>query len=135
MRQTSVTGTRVLNSWKEIAAYLDRGIRTVQRWEHDLELPVHRIGTGKRSPVFATVSELKFWLATTEAARVIEPRPRPVPVQKGRKPIEDSRRLLSNARSLAQMIADTSVRQRKQAEALQAQIVQMRARMNGARSR
>jgi len=23
----------LLNSWKEIAAYLNRGVRTVQRWE------------------------------------------------------------------------------------------------------
>jgi hypothetical protein len=125
----------MLSSWKEIAAYLDRGIRTVQRWEHDLELPVHRIGTGKRSPVFATVSELRFWLATTEAARKVKPQPRPVPVQAGRKPIEDSRRLLSSVHSLAHTIAETSVRQRKQAEELQARILQMRARMNGSNSR
>jgi len=42
-----------LNSWKEIATYLSRGVRTVQRWERELKLPVHRIGKGKRSPVYA----------------------------------------------------------------------------------
>ena len=52
----------VLNSWKEIANYLDRGIRTVQRWEYKLALPVHRLGPGKRNPVFAFPSELLTWL-------------------------------------------------------------------------
>jgi len=52
----------VLNSWKEIANYLDRGIRTVQRWENKLALPVHRLGPGKRNPVFAFPSELLNWL-------------------------------------------------------------------------
>jgi len=31
----------VLNSWEEIAAYLERGVRTVQRWEQELHSPVH----------------------------------------------------------------------------------------------
>ncbi|PYT73396.1 MAG: hypothetical protein DMG42_12615 [Acidobacteria bacterium] len=32
----------LLDSWKEIAAYLDREVRTVQRWEKKEGLPVHR---------------------------------------------------------------------------------------------
>jgi len=132
----------VLNSWKEIAAYLQRGVRTVQRWERDLHLPVHRIGKGKRSPVFARVSELNFWLNTSEVARkeygqpAIAPSravaavPRPVLVERrGSKPLERARRLLLEARSLAHQIAETSVRQRRQAEDLQARILQMRARV------
>lgn len=35
-----------LDSWKEIAVYLDRALRTVQRWEKDHGLPVHRHGNG-----------------------------------------------------------------------------------------
>jgi len=31
-----------LDSWKEIAAYLKRDVRTVRRWEHAEGLPVHR---------------------------------------------------------------------------------------------
>ena len=34
----------LLNSWKEIAAYMGRGVRTLQRWERDLALPVRRLG-------------------------------------------------------------------------------------------
>ena len=52
----------VLNSWKEIASYLDRGVRTVQRWQKSEELPVHRIGSGRRAPVFAFVAEIDLWL-------------------------------------------------------------------------
>jgi hypothetical protein len=52
----------ILNSWKEIASYLDRGVRTVQRWERDSQLPVHRLGTSKVGPVFAFPSELDLWL-------------------------------------------------------------------------
>jgi len=51
-----------LNSWKEIAHYLDRGVRTVQRWERELSLPVRRPHGTKRSPVFAVRSEIDAWL-------------------------------------------------------------------------
>jgi hypothetical protein len=55
--------TRVtLQSWKEIASELNRGVRTVQRWEETLGLPIRRIGTGRRCPVFAFRDELHLWL-------------------------------------------------------------------------
>lgn len=52
----------VLNSWKEIAAYLNRGVRTVQRWESELHLPVHRPLGRSRSPVIALREEIDNWL-------------------------------------------------------------------------
>jgi hypothetical protein len=55
----------VLNSWKEIAGYLSRGVRTVQRWEHDLKLPVHRPRGKDRSAVLAFSHELDQWLVST----------------------------------------------------------------------
>jgi hypothetical protein len=57
----------VLNSWKEIAAYLDRGIRTVQRWERELQLPVRRPRQKARSAVLAFRSELDRWLLNANA--------------------------------------------------------------------
>ncbi len=51
----------VLNSWKEIARYLDAGVRTVQRWEHKYGLPVYHTGMS-RTPVLAYPSELNAWL-------------------------------------------------------------------------
>src|SRR5438552_17635167 len=52
----------VLNSWKEIARYLARGVRTVQRWEADLALPVRRPRGKSRSAVLAIRSEIDGWL-------------------------------------------------------------------------
>jgi hypothetical protein len=51
-----------LQSWKEIASELQRGVRTVQRWEKTLGLPVRRVGKGHKSPVFAFRDELQDWL-------------------------------------------------------------------------
>src|SRR5215472_8515415 len=50
-----------LDSWKEIAEYLDREVRTVQRWEKTENLPVHRHEHQKKSTVYAYTSELDEW--------------------------------------------------------------------------
>lgn len=51
----------VLNSWKEIAAYTGRGIRTIQRWERELGFPVRRPREKSRSAVIAIKSEIDHW--------------------------------------------------------------------------
>ena len=58
-----------LQSWKEIATELNRGVRTVQRWERDFGLPVRRIGRSRRAPVFAFKKELHSWLRTSTGIR------------------------------------------------------------------
>jgi len=50
-----------LESWGEIAFYLHREIRTVQRWERHYGLPVRRLLVGKLSTVYAFRSELDQW--------------------------------------------------------------------------
>lgn len=50
-----------LDSWKEIAAYLRREVRTVQRWEKSAGLPVHRLQIDKQGTVYAYKSELDDW--------------------------------------------------------------------------
>jgi hypothetical protein len=52
----------ILNSWKEIASYLGRGVRTVQRWETNLGLPVRRPKGKERSAVLALTDEMDAWL-------------------------------------------------------------------------
>lgn len=52
-----------LNSWKEVAAYLDRSVRTVARWEREEHLPVHRLPHDRRSSIYAYPRELDRWLA------------------------------------------------------------------------
>ena len=51
-----------LDSWKEIAAYLDRDVTTVQRWEKREGMPVHRHLHDKRGSVYALGPELEAWL-------------------------------------------------------------------------
>lgn len=43
----------VLDSWKEIAAYLGRSEKTCRRLEKDLGLPVHRLEDSPKARVFA----------------------------------------------------------------------------------
>ena len=47
-----------LESWKEIAAYLKRDVRTVKRWVKNEALPVHRHLHRARSSVYAYPSSL-----------------------------------------------------------------------------
>jgi TolB-like protein/Flp pilus assembly protein TadD len=51
----------LLDSWKEIATYLKREVRTVQRWEKGLGLPVRRLTHDKQGTVFAYKSEIDAW--------------------------------------------------------------------------
>jgi len=41
---------------------MGRGVRTVQRWEHDLGLPVRRPWGTTRSTVIALSSEIDAWI-------------------------------------------------------------------------
>ena len=50
-----------LDSWKEIAAYVRRGVRTVRRWEHEEGLPVHRHVHRSAGSVYAFKSEIDVW--------------------------------------------------------------------------
>jgi hypothetical protein len=54
-----------LDSWKEIATYLGRDLRTVRRWE-EKGLPVHRVPGGERRAVFAYRAEINSWLLRTD---------------------------------------------------------------------
>lgn len=50
-----------LDSWKEIAGYLKRHVTTVQRWEKQEGLPVHRHVHDKLGSVYAYTFELDDW--------------------------------------------------------------------------
>ena len=55
-----------LTGWKEIAAHLGRSVRTVQRWEKGLALPVRRMGRQGKT-VLALPAELDAWRAAVES--------------------------------------------------------------------
>jgi hypothetical protein len=50
-----------LAGWKEIAAFVGREVRTVQRWERELGLPVYRVPGSRGHSVFADPDEIKDW--------------------------------------------------------------------------
>ncbi|MFP5227075.1 MAG: helix-turn-helix transcriptional regulator [Acidobacteriota bacterium] len=62
-------GVSVLTSWKDIARYLGKGVRTVQRWERDFGLPVRRpLGSNKKA-VLARPHDLDAWVAMRCSSR------------------------------------------------------------------
>lgn len=64
-----MTDRRILHGWKEIANYVGLGVRTVQRYELELMLPVRRAGKAGRSSVMAFSDEIDAWvgMAATRA--------------------------------------------------------------------
>jgi hypothetical protein len=55
--------SKVLTSWKEIAQYFGKGVRTVQRWEAAFDLPVRRAAAGRdHRAVLALTEDLDAWI-------------------------------------------------------------------------
>ena len=74
MKSSSPSGGR-LESWKEIAVYLDRDTSTVRRWEKTEGLPVHRHLHEKQATVYAYPSELDGWLESRRPKEGSHPAP------------------------------------------------------------
>lgn len=72
-----------LESWKEIAAYLRRDVRTLHRWEASEGLPIHRQVHAERGTVYAYKSELEAWRKNrksgAEPAELVSSAVRPAP--------------------------------------------------------
>jgi tetratricopeptide (TPR) repeat protein len=66
-----------LESWKEIAAFLNRSERTVRRWEEKEGLPIHRLAHDKRGSVYAYTWELERWRESRR--QLLETEPADVP--------------------------------------------------------
>jgi TolB-like protein/Flp pilus assembly protein TadD len=62
------TPEKRLDSWKEIAAYLNRDVTTVQRWEKREGMPVHRHLHDKRGSVYALTEELDDWIRSRRSS-------------------------------------------------------------------
>jgi len=74
-----------LDSWKEIASYLNRDVTTVQRWEKREAMPVHRHLHDRMGSVYASRSELDAWVvsrnppaAPENGAYPVSPHPSPL---------------------------------------------------------
>jgi tetratricopeptide (TPR) repeat protein len=66
---SSSSARQRLDSWKEIAAFFGRDERTVNRWEKEKGLPVHRL-PGAKGRVYAYADELSQWLENSRPIRV-----------------------------------------------------------------
>jgi hypothetical protein len=72
------TNPEFLSGWKEIAAYLRKGVRTVQRYERHMGLPVRRPAGNPQGSVLATRAELDAWVRAQpyrEALQFMRPIP------------------------------------------------------------
>src|SRR5207244_2911276 len=64
-----------LDSWKSIAGYLRRDVRTVQRWERTDRLPIHR-HPSKIGGVYAYKGDLDAWWRRAKSEADAAPRSR-----------------------------------------------------------
>jgi hypothetical protein len=67
-----VLQTEVFSGWKDIAAYLGKGVRTVQRYERELNLPVRRPAGKSVGAVIATKAELDGWITAAPLHKVFQ---------------------------------------------------------------
>jgi hypothetical protein len=56
----------VLTCWKDIALYVGKSVRTLQRWERELGLPVRRTKPGEKRSVLAIPGEIDFWVRSQQ---------------------------------------------------------------------
>lgn len=59
-----------LCGWKEIASYLGKGVRTVQRYERYMGLPIRRPAARSSGAVVATKAELDAWIGASPVREV-----------------------------------------------------------------
>lgn len=69
-----VVGT--LDSWKSIAGYLNRTVRTAQRWQKYEDLPVHFHFHKKAKTVYALQTEVDAWRAGRDLHKYDPPDPK-----------------------------------------------------------
>lgn len=82
-----------LGSWKEIAVYLDREVRTVQRWEKREGLPVHGHFHMRGRTVYALKEEIDVWL-TARGRHHVESSPMPRRSQRAAKMLNPPPRVM-----------------------------------------
>ena len=63
-RQTAAKG-EVFSGWKDVANYLGKSVRTVQRYERELGLPIRRPAPKATVAVIATKAELDAWISAS----------------------------------------------------------------------
>jgi hypothetical protein len=99
--------TMLLSGWKDIANHVQKGVRTVQRWE-SLGLPITRITKSVRSPVIAFSDEVDRWhrrLSSRHSELLIPPASGPTRIAQLHKQAEALRRRSAELIRAAEQIA------------------------------
>lgn len=90
----------ILNGWKEIANYMGKGVRTVQRYEMQLGLPVHRPAGKAKGSVLTTRAELDAWIAASPIRESFGPTRSAQPALPGLEAAANLRQGLANLHTL-----------------------------------
>jgi hypothetical protein len=110
---------RFLSGWKDIASYLGKGVRTVQRYEREFALPVRRPAGKSTGSVVATTAELDAWVSASpirEAFRLTMTAPNSTAATK------DISTGIAEMRKLREQMADLRSELRSSLELLKASI-------------
>src|SRR5215813_14037199 len=84
-----------LDSWKEIAAYLNRDVTTVQRWEKREGMPVHRHQHDRIGSVYAFRSDLDAWAQSRRLGTANPEATSGIAVETAAIPLESQRSVVS----------------------------------------
>ncbi len=115
-----------LSGWKEIATYLGKGVRTVQRYERIFGLPVRRPAGKPWGSVIATRAELAAWVKATPIREEFPLRdPHPEYVSQA----QDIRKGLSEMGALRDQMSILHADVRKSVETLQNGLNSLQARL------
>jgi len=71
MTESMPSKMEIFSGWKEIANYLGKGVRTVQRYEREMRLPIHRPAGKSHGAVVASKTELDRWVTESPSRRVL----------------------------------------------------------------
>ena len=114
------TNPEFLSGWKEIAAYLRKGVRTVQRYERDMGLPVRRPAGKTRGSVLATRAELNAWVGAQPAREALQ-LGRPIP-NVSTPAFTDLKKAVANMRRLHEEMSELREELRASVETLQSSL-------------
>lgn len=123
----SLEKSQFLSGWKEIANYLGKGVRTVQRYERHMGLPIRRPAGCTTGSVVATRAELDAWVKASPI-REVYALSNPVPeYQHSTRAIRSG---LSEMNRLRDQMLLLRAELRKSLELLQASVVGLREQVS-----
>jgi len=97
----------VLSGWKDIASYLGRGVRTVQRYERDCGLPIRRLSGSRQGSVVATRDDLDMWVKLRPISRMTQGTQ--IDLSSAlKKSLQEQARLCAQMRTLRKELAETT---------------------------